>query len=235
MLGRLLKGLRLLRSLLPSIYFNFHYLPFSQAVRLPILFYKPRFGALKGTVRIEGPVHTGMVLMGNQRTGVYPNSGIMFENGGGECVFRGKVRIGGASAISIGEHARLEIGDDFVNNAALKLICFHRITIENRVRLGWETIVMDSGFHRLKNIDGTFCGKGVAPVHLSHDTWVSTRCMVMPGAATAPYTVVAANSLLNKKIEESYVLVGGSPAAIRKRGVYRDMDDDSIDYAACQL
>jgi hypothetical protein len=58
--------------------------------------------------------------------------------------------------------------------------------------------------------------------------------MVMPGAATAPYTVVAANSLLNKRIEESYVLLGGSPAAIRKRGVYRDMDDDSIDYAACQ-
>ena len=162
MFGNLLKKMRLLRSLLPSIYFNFHYLPFAQAIRLPILFYKPRFGALKGRVRIEGPVKTGMILLGNQRTGIYPDTGIMFENGGGECVFRGKLRIGGCSAISIGQHGRLEIGDDVVSNAALKLICFHGITIENRVRLGWETILMDTGFHRLKNLDGSFCGKGVA-------------------------------------------------------------------------
>ena len=159
----------------------------------------------------------------------------MFENGGGECVFRGKVRIGGSSAISIGQHGRLEIGDNVVSNAALKIICFHRITIENRVRLGWEAMLMDTGFHRLKNMDGSFCSKGIAPVHIAHDTWISTRCMVMPGAETSPYTVVAANSLLNKKIDESYVLLGGSPASVRKRGVYRDMDDDSIDYSASEV
>ena len=36
-----------LRSLLSSIYFNFHYLPLSQAMKLPILLYKPKFGSLK--------------------------------------------------------------------------------------------------------------------------------------------------------------------------------------------
>lgn len=223
----------ILRSIVPSIYFNFHYLPFRQAIRLPFLFVRPQFGALKGTVRIEGPVRTGMILMGNRRTGLYPDSGIMFENGGGECVFRGGVRIGSASAISVGEHGVLEIGDDVICNAALKLVCFHGVTIGNRVRFGWETLVMDTGFHRLKKRDGEFCNFGVAPVILSHDTWVSTRCMVMPGAATAPYTVLAAGSLLNKKFDESYVLLGGTPASVKKRGVYRDMDDDAIDYATC--
>ena len=57
--------------------------------------------------------------------------------------------------------------------------------------------------------------------------------MVMPGAATAPYTVLAAGSLLNEKFDESYVLLGGTPASVKKRGVYRDMDDDAIDYAIC--
>lgn len=223
----------ILRSIVPNIYFNFHYLPFRQAIRLPILFIRPRFGALKGTVRIDGSVRTGMILLGNQRTGLYPDSGIMFENGGGECVFRGGVRIGSASAISIGEHGRLDVGDDVICNAALKLVCFHRITIGNRVRFGWETLVMDTGFHRLKNRAGEFCSAGVAPISLAHDTWVSTRCMVMPGAATAPYTVVAAGSLLNKKFDEPYVLLGGSPASVKKQGVYRDMDDDAIDYASC--
>lgn len=38
----------MLRSILPTIWFNFHYLPFRQAVRLPILLYKPKLLACKG-------------------------------------------------------------------------------------------------------------------------------------------------------------------------------------------
>lgn len=44
----------LIRSILPSIYFNFHYLPFGQAIKLPILLYKPSFQKCKGRVIIEG-------------------------------------------------------------------------------------------------------------------------------------------------------------------------------------
>lgn len=43
-----------LRSLLSSIYFNFHYLPFSQALKLPILLYKPKLRTLKGSIEIVG-------------------------------------------------------------------------------------------------------------------------------------------------------------------------------------
>lgn len=235
MLEYILKRLRMLRSIVSSIYFNFHYLPLKQAVRLPILVYKPRFGPLKGRIRIEGPVRLGMIVLGTRRTGVYLDDGIMFENHGGECVFHGKATIGGGSAISVGKYGKLKIGDDVVCNVGIKLICCHQVTIENRVRFGWEVLLMDSGLHRLKNQDGTYCGTGVAPIHIGHDTWISTRCMVMPGAGTAPYTVVAGGSLLNRKIDESYVLVGGKPAVVKKRGVYRDMDDDDIDYAACQI
>ena len=45
--------LKLLRYLIPNIYFNFHYLPFMQAFKLPIVFYKPHFGILKGKVSIK--------------------------------------------------------------------------------------------------------------------------------------------------------------------------------------
>ena len=45
--------LSILRYIIPTIYFNFHYLPFSQAIKLPIVFYKPHFGKLKGVVKIN--------------------------------------------------------------------------------------------------------------------------------------------------------------------------------------
>ena len=39
--------IKFLPHLPQSIWFNFHYLPFSQAMKLPILLYKPHFKALK--------------------------------------------------------------------------------------------------------------------------------------------------------------------------------------------
>lgn len=36
-----------------SIFFNLRYLPLRQALRLPILLYRPRFGALRGEVVID--------------------------------------------------------------------------------------------------------------------------------------------------------------------------------------
>ena len=72
-----------LKDLLYSIYFNFHYLPFRQAVRLPILFHNPTCVTLKGQVRIEGKVARGMIKLGYYFHGGYPDGGFMFENNGG--------------------------------------------------------------------------------------------------------------------------------------------------------
>ena len=37
-----------------TIYFNFHYLPFKQAIFLPIILYKPQFVSTKGKIIIDG-------------------------------------------------------------------------------------------------------------------------------------------------------------------------------------
>lgn len=54
--------------------------------------------------------------------------------------------------------------------------------------------------------------------------------IVLANAETQPYTVVATNSLLSKRYDLSYVLLGGSPAKIIKEGVYRELYDDIIIY-----
>lgn len=47
-IGRIKFLCRILRSLHKSAYINFKYLPFKQAIKFPILLYKPRFGKLGG-------------------------------------------------------------------------------------------------------------------------------------------------------------------------------------------
>ena len=70
--------------LLPTIYFNFHYLPFRQAIKLPILLYKPHFISLKGKIIIDAlSIRIGMIRMGHLVNTCNPNNGISIDNRGG--------------------------------------------------------------------------------------------------------------------------------------------------------
>lgn len=102
-LKKLWNNRRILRSILPTIYFNFHYLPFNQAIKLPILLYKPKLLKMKGNIKIEKcKIKFGMIRLGFPTVSLYPNTGIVYENHGGTIVFNGKCAIGNNSAISIG-------------------------------------------------------------------------------------------------------------------------------------
>lgn len=122
----------LLRAIISSLYFNFKYLPFNQALKLPILLYKPYFKELKGKVVIDSSnIYFGMIRMGFWSTLQYPNSGIAWENQGGTVVFKGNCMIGNAASISIGRKAYIEFGENFKNNAAMKLISVRSVNASN--------------------------------------------------------------------------------------------------------
>lgn len=218
----------ILRSILPSLLFNFYYLPFKQAIKLPILLYKPKFICLKGKIQINGPIFPGMICLGFNRVNVYPNNGISWENRGGVVIFEGTANIGNNSFISVGEKGILSIGLDFSCNSSLKCVCWNKITIGEHTRVGWDVLFLDTSFHRLKCESGYF-GKGYGTIEIGANNWISTKCTVLSGAKTSNWTVAAACSLLNKSIPENRVLVGGSPAKILRTGVWRDISDDMVE------
>ncbi len=224
---RLRKKLAVIRSLLPSLFFNLRYLPLKQAVKLPILLYKPRFHSMKGQVCIEGDVSYGMIRLGFIGVPLYPNTGIVWENQGGTVCFKGVCVIGNASALTIGVNGVLKIADNFAASSALKLVCYHSVTIGEKVRMGWENMLIDTSFHRLKNLDGSYRNRGYAPVNIGTNNWFAARCMILPGAQTPDYCTFAAGSVLNKNYstESSHSLFAGSPLAVKVSGVWRDMND----------
>ena len=129
-LRRLLKKLWDQRYIVYSIYFNFHYLPFKQALKLPIILYKPKLYRCKGKVIIapkDGVIRPGMIKLGFNNVSVYPNSGIVWENLGGTIIFRGKCRIGNDTYLSFGEKTTVDFGDDFRNAAGAKIISYRGI------------------------------------------------------------------------------------------------------------
>lgn len=219
------------RSIFQSIYFNFHYLPFKQAIKLPIILYKPHFIKLKGKIIISSPtITTGMIQLGKRIVPIYPNSGIIFENNGGTIEFKGACTIGNNSAISIGEKAKLEIGNKLVASTTLKIISFHQIIFGEKVRIGWECVFMDTDFHTMKKINGGHT-KGYAPIKIGNNNWFGAKCHILKRTETPDYCTISATTLLNQKYDyPPYTVIGGSPVSDIAHGIYRDVDDDVIEY-----
>lgn len=215
-------------SLPKTIWFNFHYLPFRQAMKMPIYCYKIRLRKTKGEVIIDSEnIKTGMIQLGNDIVGIYPNNGLCWENQG-KVIFRGITKFGNNCSVCIGRRGTLDLGNNFITNAATKIVCVYSIRIAENARIGWETLLMDTSFHRIKGLDGKLKGKGYGEIVLGKNNWLGTKCTVFPGAKTPDYCVVGAGSFLNKDISDwsTHIMVAGNPVQIKVRDVWRDTEDD---------
>jgi acetyltransferase-like isoleucine patch superfamily enzyme len=90
---------------------------------------------------------------------------------------------------------------------------------------------MDTDFHRLKYTNGNPSPVSHAPITIGENCWISTNCMIMKGTKIPPRCVVGARSFLNKAYNcPENSLIAGHPAKFVKSGIYRDKDDDNIEY-----
>lgn len=225
--------LRQLRCLPYTLYFNFHYLPFKQAIKLPIILYKSSLIKCKGRIIIESnKIWHSMIILGKHTCSIYPNSGITYENNGGTLVFKGKCLIGSDSFISIGPKATVSIGDNFECNAALKLVSHYKIDFANDVSIGFENFIVDTDFHRLSCVENQFTKdlhKAYEAIQIGESCWLGSKCCTFKGTFLPDFCVVASCSMLNKKYNvPSYTLLAGIPATVKKNGIYRNRKNDKI-------
>jgi acetyltransferase-like isoleucine patch superfamily enzyme len=214
-----------------TLYFNFHYLPFKQALKIPIFLYKTRLLKCHGKLIIDSEViRPGMIRFGEHLVSLYPNTGLVWENHGGKVIFKGKCTIGNASAISIGEKGICLFGDNFRANASFKLTSHYQITFGENTLIAWDLIVMDTSFHRLKDKNGNFKNKGYAPVVIGRNNWITTRCMILSGTKTPDYCSIGAGSILNKDYSHfsTHILIAGNPIEIKAKDVWIDLADHDI-------
>lgn len=206
-------------------------MPFKQAIRLPILFYKPKFKDLKGSVKIVGELKFGMIRLGFPIVSLYPNSGIVYENHGGEIRFVGKCVIGNNSAISIGKKGYVSFGDRFCASTTFRLVSYDSVTIGDKTRFGWECLVMDTDFHKLTKLSGGY-SRGHAPIIIGANNWFGTGCKVMKRSHTPDYCVIQGGTCLSEPVSAPvYSIIGNEIiVSVRASGLWLNIDDDKIEY-----
>lgn len=147
------KAMRMLS--LKTIYFNFRYLPFRQAIKLPVWVSRHcRIRKAAGSVRITAPIRMGMIRIGYDGVGIFDNrrSRSIWKNSG-EVIFRGRASLGHGARISVEKEGRLIFGDHFTLTAESAIACAKNISFGDGCLLSWDILIMDTDWHRLKEGD----------------------------------------------------------------------------------
>lgn len=215
--------------LIPSIIFNFHYLPFRQAMKLPILVKKPDFRKLGGKVILDCEnIRFGMIRLGFNLANVFPDNGISWLNEG-IVIFKGKAAIGSDSYILVRPSGTVEFGDDFISSAAMKMVCCIGIEFGKGTRLGWSVLIMDTNFHPLYDMEKERFKKAYGKIKIGDYNWFSTQCMIMHSVVTPERCIFGACSVVTRGGQfESYCVHGGSPLHVLSRNVKRIYGQDQI-------
>lgn len=229
-ISKVKSNLWVIRYIIPTIYFNFHYLPFKSAIKLPIFLYKPRLVCCKGKIIISGGVKTGMIKLGRNRVSLYPDGGISWDNRG-IVEFKGICYIGRNSFISTGKKGHIVFGDKFVATNSLRVASYCGIEFGNHVLCGWECTFIDTDFHRLTMENGSPSPKAYGTIVIGNNCWLGFRNTVLKNTRIPSCCVVASNSLLNRFHDvPQKSLLAGVPAKLVKTGLFWDYKDDKIKY-----
>ena len=198
-------------NLFRTLFFNFRSLPFSQAVKLPVILFRGTvLRRMKGKLVLPEKVRHGMIKIGRADVAGWERRGTSLSIDG-DLIFEGKATIGSGSALEVKKGAVLTIGEKFRVTAGASIFCHKKITFGQGCMLSWDTLVMDSDHHEIFDPATGTVLNGDMPVTIGNYVWIGCRSTLLKGVAIGDNCVVAAGSLLTKSFEnERDSVIGGS-------------------------
>ncbi|MBQ6073422.1 MAG: acyltransferase [Bacteroidales bacterium] len=215
--------LRILLFLPWSIVFNFHYLPFKQACKLPIVFYVlPTFLTLKGKIIIDSPIiRFNMIQFGKCKAPIVSYRSFRWENRG-TVIFNGRLEIAHHAFVSCGRDGILQFGDYNRFNFGCRIISYKEIVFGDKVRVSWDCTFLDTDYHPL--ID-TVRGKPLKvfqSIRIDYGCWIGHNCIISKGVKLPKNTTVCAGAIVKGRFSQENTIIGGNIAKVLDEGYVRD-------------
>lgn len=186
-----------------TLYFNFKYLPFKEAIMFPFLIANHVIlRCLDGNVLIdETPYKRGMIRIGFRDMGIQNEKDrktIIDLRSGSSLIFRGKASIGGGARLYT--KGVLSIGDDFYLSLNSTIIAHDYVSIGNNVTVGWDSLIMDTDFHKVYNLKNMQPYAMTSPITIHDHCWICNSCQILKGANIPEDSIIASMSLVNKAL-----------------------------------
>lgn len=203
-----------------TIYFNFKYLPFRQAILIPVLISnKVYLRKLKGRIQFDCPIRPRLVEIGFDKVGIFDNkfSRSIWEVFG-TVVFKGNALIGHGSKISVGNNGTLIFGNNFEVSAESTIIAYSKVHFGDNCLLSWDILIMDTDLHKIKNEYGEVINEP-KPILIGDNVWIGCRSLILKGSIIPNNCVIGANSTVNNELNDANNLYVGSPVRSVKSNI----------------
>lgn len=220
----MIKRIRLIMkngSLIKSIIYNFKYLAFRQAIRLPLIIAKSC--SIKGKGNIKIPSDKNLKIYIGQKSLQWDSekrnyTHIFLE---GTLEFKRNVFIGLGTKIEVNENAYLILGENLTITGNSKIICKNYIEFGKDNLISWDTLFLDSDGHTIvSNKHKNYDGKIVIGDHV----WIGSNCTLKKNTFIPNNIVIASNSVVNGKYEVENTILAGNIAKIVKENINWSID-----------
>lgn len=213
-LDKLIKLLRYVTGVPKSIYVNFRVLPFSQAIRLPIIVStQTKLVSLKGKVNLD-KIKTGIVRIGFTGADTidydYNRTILRLD---GTLNIKGKTKIAKSSKLII--QGELTLGNNFITTGDTTIICAKKITIGDDTMLAWQSIVMDTDQHNILDQHQNIINEN-KEVNIGNNVWIGARCFILKGVNIPNGSIIGANTTITKSFNQENSILAGNPTKVIK-------------------
>lgn len=198
-------------SIIKTLYFNFHYLPFKQAILFPCFVYRRTYlKEMEGGVSFCGKVRPGLFKLGLKGPETLDSK---YDRTiwacRGSVLIQGKAYLKSGCKISVDNNGILTLGDNFIVNGNSKLICQKSISFGSDCLLSWDITIMDTDLHFILDENGRVINEPL-PIVIGEKVWIGFGSSILKGVSIANNTIIAANSTITKSWKDNNVIIGGS-------------------------
>ncbi len=211
-----------------SLYLNFQLLPFSQAVKLPLLVYgKCQVVNTRGKVFFSCPVKKGLIKIGRNTDHFFANQkSLILISNGSSITFNGPATFGSGCTWRLTNNGTITFGEYVRCGSGVRFFSEDKLVIGNYSIITYNCQILNTNFHYILDTNTKTVHRNTKPISIGAFNWIGNQTTVMKGAITKDYTIVASGSLLNKdyvsKIPSNdSILLAGSPAKLVTSGLKR--------------
>lgn len=207
-----------------SLYVCLRLLPYRQALRMPIkVRYNVKLHSLRGRIILPERQRKAMIQIGFQYVGThdvtYRRTVLEID---GTIEFRGNAYIGSGTQLSVAKDAVLTAGNSFQVSSSGHIVCVGNMNIGERFLMGWDSLLIDTDFHPLVNVNTGISNNPQKDVVIGNNVWMAARSVVLKGGIIADGCVVGANSVVSGSFDKPNCVIAGNPAKVVKEGYRRN-------------
>lgn len=210
---RYLNPFRIIR-LFYSLIFCLRYLPFQQAIKIPICINnKLKISSLKkGQIILPKNSQRFSIIIGLGGSPALQEfiTGIHLDQNS-QLIFKGKAIISEGCVLRCEKDSIIQFGDNFYCNKNNYFRSSCKISFGDNCLVGWNNTFNTTDGHAIGKKGSVFSTQ-MAPIIIGNHVWITTHCSFLKGCTISDNCVITQGSIITNKFNTPNVLIGGMPA-----------------------